>query len=63
MAFPDAAAAVVATVLYARVFGYIGIPEQINTDQVSQFESQLIAELLIVSYKDKTNTTFISHTS
>ena len=41
MAFPDAAAAVVATVLYARVFGYIDISEQIYTDQVPQFKLQV----------------------
>ena len=45
LAIPDATAPVVAAVLDERVFCYMGLPEQIHTDQGAQFESQLMTEL------------------
>ena len=39
IALPDATAPVVATALDERVFCYLGLPEQIHTDQGAQFES------------------------
>ena len=41
----DATAPVVASTLDERVFCYLGLPEQLHTDQGAQFESQLLAEL------------------
>ena len=57
LAIPDATAAVVATVLDERVFCYMGLPEQIHTDQGAQFESQLMTELCQLWGIDKTRTT------
>ena len=45
LAIPDATAPVVAAILDERVFCYLGLPEQIHTDQGAQFESQLMTEL------------------
>ena len=42
---PDGTAPVVAEALESRVFSYLGIPEQIHSDQGSQFESGLMQEL------------------
>ena len=39
LAIPDATAAVVASVLNERVFCYMGLQEQIYTDQGAQFKS------------------------
>ena len=44
IALPDATAPVVATARDERVFCYLGLPEQIHTDQGAQFESLLMAE-------------------
>ena len=41
----EATAPVVASTLDERVFCYLGLPEQLHTDQGAQFESQLLAEL------------------
>ena len=57
IALPDATAPVVATALDERVFCYLGLPEQIHTDQGAQFESQLMAELCQLWRVEKTRTT------
>ena len=57
IAIPDATAPVVATTLDERVFCYLGLPEQIHTDQGAQFESQLMAELCQLWKVTKTRTT------
>ena len=57
IAIPDATAPVVATALDERVFCYLGLPEQIHTDQGAQFESQLMAELCQLWKVEKTRTT------
>ena len=54
---PDATAPVVASHLDERVFCYLGLPEQIHTDQGAQFESQLMAELCQLWKVNKTRTT------
>ena len=54
---PDATAPVVAATLDQRVFCYLGLPEQLHTDQGAQFESQLMEELCILWKVDKTHTT------
>ena len=53
----DATAPVVASTLDKRVFCYLGLPEQLHTDQGAQFESQLIAELCQLWKVTKTRTT------
>ena len=45
LALPDATATTVATTLEERVFCYFGLPEQIHTDQGTQFEGELLTEL------------------
>ena len=57
LAIPDATAPVVAAALDERVFCYMGLPEQIHTDQGAQFESQLMTELCQLWGVDKTRTT------
>ena len=57
IALPDATAPVVATALDERVFCYLGLPEQIHTDQGAQFESQLMSELCQLWKVEKTRTT------
>ena len=57
LAIPDATAPVVAATLDKRVFCYMGLPEQIHTDQEAQFESQLMTELYQLWGVDKTRTT------
>ena len=57
LAIPDATAPVVAATLDERVFCYMGLPEQIHTDQGAQFESQLMTELCQLWGVDKTRTT------
>ena len=54
---PDATAPTVATTLDERVFSYMGLPEQIHTDQGVQFQSQLMAELCTLWGVEKTHTT------
>lgn len=44
LVLPDATAPVVAWALDEKVFCYMGLPEQIHTDQGAQFESQLMTE-------------------
>jgi len=41
---PDALAATVAGVVDQNVFCYLGLPEQIHTDQGAQFKFQLIGD-------------------
>ena len=53
----DATAPVVASTLDERVFCYLGLPEQLHTDQGAQFESQLLAELCHLWKVAKTRTT------
>ena len=48
IALPDATAETVATALDERVFCYFGLPEQIYTDQGTQFQCQLMTELCIL---------------
>ena len=48
---------VVAHTLDERVFCYMGLPEQIHTDQGAQFESELMAELCHLWGVTKTRTT------
>ena len=57
LALPDATAPVVAHALDERVFCYLGLPEQIHSDQGAQFESQLLSELCRLWGVDKTRTT------
>ena len=57
LALPDATAPVVAAALDERVFCYLGLPEQIHSDQGAQFESQLMTELCRLWNVDKTRTT------
>lgn len=45
LAIPDASAPTVARVLDQGVFCYLGLPEQIHTDQGVQFQSQLMSDL------------------
>ena len=54
---PDATAPVVAATLDQRVFCYLGLPEQLHSDQGAQFESQLMEELCTLWRVDKTHTT------
>ena len=57
LALPDATAPTVATALDERVFCYLGLPEQIHSDQGVQFESQLMQELCSLWGVEKTRTT------
>ena len=54
---PDATASTVATALEERVFCYHGLPEQIHSDQGTQFESELMAELCDLWSVQKSRTT------
>jgi len=45
LATPDASAAMVAKALDQQVFCYFGLPEQIHSDQGTQFQSQLMSDL------------------
>ena len=54
---PEATAPTVATALDERVFSYLGLPEQLHSDQGAQFESQLMTELCQSWRVDKTKTT------
>ena len=42
IAIPDTTTPVVAATLDQRVFCYLGLPEQLHSDQGAQFESQLM---------------------
>lgn len=53
----DATAPTVAAALDERVFCYLGLPEQIHSDQGAQFESQLISELCTLWQVKKSRTT------
>ena len=53
---PDATAPTVATTLEERVFCYLGLPEQIHSDQGAQFEGELMAELCDLWGIQKTRT-------
>ena len=57
MAIPDATAAAVAATLDERVFCYLGIPEELHSDQGAQFESALMEELCALWQIKKTRTT------
>ena len=57
LALPDATAPVVENALDRRVFCYLGLPEQIHTNQGAQFESQLMAKLCQLWNVGKTHTT------
>ena len=57
LALPDATAPTVASCLDERVFSYLGLPEQIHSDQGAQFESILMEELCAIWKVDKTRTT------
>ena len=57
LAISDATAPVVASTLDERIFCYLGLPEQIHTDQGAQFENSLMAELCQLWKVEKTRTT------
>ena len=57
LAIPDATAPVVASALDEKVFCYLGLPEQIHTDQGAQFESSLMEELCQLWRVERTRTT------
>ena len=52
----DATAPTVATALEERVFCYLGVPEQLHSDQGAQFEGELMAELCDLWGTQKTRT-------
>lgn len=54
---PDGTTPVVAKALDSRIFCYFGIPEQLHSDQGSQFESGLMRELCQLWGVKKTRTT------
>ena len=54
---PEATAPVVATALDEKIFCYLGLPEQLHSDQGAQFESQLMVELCQLWRVDKIKTT------
>ena len=54
---PEPTAPVLATPLDKRIFSYLGLPEQLHSDQGAQFESQLMTELCQIRKIDKTKTT------
>jgi transposase InsO family protein len=53
----DATSQTVATTLEERVFSYLGLPENLHTDQGAQFESGLMQELCTLWDITKTRTT------
>lgn len=57
LAIPDATAPTVAETLDERVFAYLGLPEQIHSDQGAQFQSTLMNELCQLWHIGKTKTT------
>ena len=57
IAIPDVTAPTIATILDERIFCYLGLPEQLHTDQGVQFESQLMSELCQLWGVHKTHTT------
>ena len=54
---PEATAPVVATALDERIYSYLGLPEQLHSDQGAQFKSQFMSELCQLWRVDKTKTT------
>lgn len=54
---PDATAPVVAGTLDSRIFCYLGLPEQIHSDQGAQFQSSLMLELCRLWKVTKSKTT------
>ena len=52
----DGTTEVIAKVLDERVFSYLGVPEEIHSDQGRQFESKLFSELCKIWGSDKTRT-------
>jgi hypothetical protein len=54
---PDGTAATVAQTLEDRVFSYLGVPEQLHSDQGAQFESKLMKELCAIWGVTKSRTT------
>ena len=60
ISIPDTTATGVAATLDQRVFCYLGLPEQLHSDQGAQFESQLMEELCALWRMDKTHDT-LSH--
>lgn len=57
IALPDATAPTVALALETRVFSIFGLPEELHSDQGSQFESALMAELCKLWGVGKTRST------
>jgi len=57
LAIPDASAQTVARVWDQQVFCYFGLPEQIHSDQGSQFESQLMKDLCFLWGVNQSRTT------
>ena len=57
IALPDATAPTVASTLDERIFCYMGLPENIHSDQGAQFEGQLMSELCQLWKVEKTRTT------
>ncbi|XP_067945065.1 uncharacterized protein [Watersipora subatra] len=53
----EAMVLVVASALDEWLFCYMSLPEQIHTDKIAQFESQLMTELCRLCQVDKTHTT------
>ena len=57
LAIPDATASTVARALDERVFCYLGIPEQLHSDQGAQFDGSLMHELCAIWGVEKSRTT------
>ena len=54
---PDATTPSVASALHTEIFSRFGIPEQLHSDQGTQFESELMTELCSIWGLNKTHTT------
>jgi len=57
LAIPDASAPTVARALGQNIFCYLGLPQQIHTDQAAQFQSQLMADLCRIWGVNQSRTT------
>jgi len=57
LAIPDATAPTVTGALDQNVFCYLGLPEQIHTDQGAQFQSQLMGNLCRIWGVNQSRTT------
>ena len=57
LAIPDATASTVARALEEKVFCYLGIPEQLHSDQGAQFDGSLMHELCDIWGVEKSRTT------